>query len=431
MNLVYAVGIDLGTTNSALAYVTEAGRTAMLPNELNEFITPSCVFFEDDEIVVGRLAKKARLFAPDSVAWETKRELGQIHGNAIRGREIPPEVIQGCLLKYLKSILDEKLPGSYQAVITVPAFFDELRRQSVEDSARLAGLDLLDIINEPTAAALAYAECHGVLQGPQSDPATVPHSDWNLLVYDLGGGTFDVSVLRIGPDKTETLATDGDVRLGGSDWDLRLADYLAQKFEAQHLVDPRDDSHASVRLLHIAEEAKRSLSSRLRTTVDFEYQKRQLQLEITREQFEILTADLLERTAHTTKETLAASGLIPDQLDKVVLSGGATRMPKVYSMLEEVTGRAPDTSINPDECVARGAAIYAAHQMAARGLAGTPHCWRFVDVNSHSLGIEGVDPLTGRRQNTILIPRNTPLPASAIQIRHQERRAKHDFHQGS
>lgn len=411
MSLVYAVGIDLGTTNSAVAYVTEAGRTAMWPNELDEYTTPSCIFFDDDGIVVGRAASKARRFAPESVAWETKRDLGQARGKRIRGRELPPEVIHGYLLQHLKSGLDRKLGGNYRVVVTVPAFFDDVRRQSVADSAHLAGLDVLDIINEPTAAALAYAECHGFLG---DEPETKRKPALNLLVYDLGGGTFDVSVLKVRHHEVRTLATDGDVQLGGSDWDQRLADFIAQKFEAKFRIEPRDDAVATSRLLLTAEEAKLSLSARLKTNICFEHQGRQLQLHMTREQFEILTADLLERTAHTTKETLLASGLIPDELDKVVLSGGSTRMPMVTQMLQRVTGRLPDVSINPDECVARGAAIYAAQLLAKQGVAGPRHDWRFIDVNSHSLGIEGVDSLTGRRQNIVLIPRNTPLPAQAL-----------------
>ncbi len=411
MSLVYAVGIDLGTTNSAVAYVTDAGRTAMWPNELDEYTTPSCVFFDDEGIIVGRAARKARRFAPESVAWETKRDLGNPKGQLIRGREIPSAVIHGYLLQHLKQGLDQKLGHEYRVVITVPAFFDDVRRQSVADSAHLAGLQVLDIINEPTAAALAYAEGHGFLL---PDDTAGPPKSLNVLVYDLGGGTFDVSVLQISELESRTLATDGDVRLGGSDWDQRLADFIAQKFEAKFRIEPRDDAMATTRLLFAAEEAKRSLSTRLKTTIRFEHQQHQLQLDLTREQFEILTADLLERTAHTTQATLSASGLIPDELDKVVLSGGSTRMPMVSQMLQRATGRLPDTSINPDECVARGAAIFAAHLLAEKGVSAPRHHWRFVDVNSHSLGIEGIDPVTGRRQNTVLIPRNTPLPAEAL-----------------
>lgn len=421
MSKVYAVGIDLGTTNSVVAYVTDAGRTAMLDNEMGDYVTPSAVYFDDDGTIVGKAAVKAGLFDPDRVAREAKRDFGQpVCERRVRGKEFPPEVIQGCVLAHLKSLADAKTPGSYRVVVTVPAFFDQQRRKAVEDSAQIAGLDLLDIINEPTAAALAYAEQHGYLSANELGEAAgrgtgaAEKPPLHLLVYDLGGGTFDVTVIELRQGKTRTLATDGDVRLGGTDWDRRLADYFAQKFESQFRLDPRDDPASGERLLRLAEDTKQTLSARNRVMVCIEHQHHKLDLEITREQFEILTADFLERTAHTTRETLAASGLGPDQIDKIVLAGGATRMPMVTKMLESLFDRVPDQTLNPDESVARGAAIYAAHLLFEAG-ADTPalNC-QIIDVNSHSLGIEGVDPITGKRQNTILIPRNTPLPTSAL-----------------
>jgi molecular chaperone DnaK len=414
MSHVYAVGIDLGTTNSVVAYVTDAGRTAMLANELGDYITPSVVYFDDEETLVGRAAQKAGLFHPENVALEAKRELGQSrHAQRVRGERLPPEVIQGCVLAHLKSLLDEKLDGDYRVVITVPAFFDQQRRKAVEDSAQVAGLDVLDIINEPTSAALAYAEHHGYLSAADrgNDGNKNP---LNLLVYDLGGGTFDVTVIRLEQGKTRTLATDGDVRLGGSDWDRRLADYFAQKFEAQHRLDPRDDPVTQARLMQLAEETKQTLSARKKAVVCVEYLQHKMDLELTQDQFEILTADFLERTGHTTKETLAASGLSARQIDKIVLAGGATRMPMVAKMLESLLDRVPDQTLNPDESVARGAAIYAAQLLREAGIKTPALNCQIVDVNSHSLGIEGVDPLTGKRQHTILIPRNTPLPTSAL-----------------
>jgi molecular chaperone DnaK len=405
---VFAVGIDLGTTNSAVAYVTEAGQTVMLPNELGELTTPSTVHFDTDGVVVGRQACKALLFDPQGVAECAKRDVGRSHcEQAVHGRQFPPEVVQACILKHFKDLLASHLPGSYGIVITVPAFFDELRRKSVADAARMAGLEILDIVNEPTAAALAYGEHHGYLT-----VSGAPREDLTLLVYDLGGGTFDVTLIQLQPGRIRTLATDGDVRLGGRDWDERLADYAAQKFEAQFRMDPRDDPVARARLRRLAEEAKQTLSVRQKAIIPVDLHGARREVVVTRDQFEALTSDLLERTAHTTRQVLQDAGLSWDRIDKVLLSGGSTRMPMVTRMLEQFSGRVPDRTINPDEAVARGAAIYASFLLAQRGFTGHPLRFHVIDVNSHSLGIEGVDPHTGRRENTILIPRNTPLPTS-------------------
>ena len=411
MRNTIAVGIDLGTTNSAVAYISEAGRTVMLANDIGDAFTPSAVYFDDHEVIVGRDATKALVFEPERVAFRAKRDAGQQHySQPIRGKLIPPEIVQACVLEYLKKTIDKTLAGDYGVVITVPAFFDERRRKSVEDAGRIAGLEVLNILNEPTAAALAYAEYHGYL----SEDSKRHKEPLNILVYDLGGGTFDATVIRLQQGMATTLATDGDVRLGGDDWDLRLADYLAQKFEALHRCDPRDDPIAMNRLLRLAEESKQTLSARHKTTIQFEHEQRECQVDLTREQFEILTSDLLERTAHTARETLAAAGLSVDQLDRVVLAGGATRMPMVLQMLESTFQRVPDQTLNADEAVARGAAIYASHLLHKVGRETAALNCQVVDVNAHSLGIEGVDPVTHKKQNTILIPRNTPLPTSVL-----------------
>ena len=372
--------------------------------------TPSAVLFDEDGMIVGRAAMKALAYDPQHVAYQAKRDLGQPHhARPVRGKLLPPEIVQACILEYFKRLIESKLASDYAVVITVPAFFDEARRQAVQDAAEVAGLEVLDIINEPTSAALAYAEYHGYLSHDDVDRPPL-----SLLVYDLGGGTFDVTVIRLRQGMATTMATDGDVQLGGDDWDLRLADYLGQKFEALYRVDPRDHPTARARLLRLAEETKQTLSVRTKTPIQFEFEGHKLQLELSREQFEILTSDLLERTAHTTRATLEAAGLSADQLDKIVLAGGATRMPMVLKMLEETLGRVPDQTLNPDESVARGAAIYAAHLLQKAGKDSPTLNCQVVDVNAHSLGIEGIDPITQKKQNIVLIPRNTPLPTSAI-----------------
>ncbi len=408
MQHLLAVGIDLGTTNSAVAYVTEAGQTAMLDNELGETTTPSVVYFEADGVTVGRDARKAMLYDPGAVAECAKRDIGAAnYSRPIRGKQLPPEVIQACVLKHLKSTIDAHLDAPYRVVITVPAFFDDRRRKRTADAGGIAGLDVLDIVNEPTAAAMAYGEQHGYLR-----QTGAPKQKLNLLVYDLGGGTFDATVVELSPGQTRTLSTDGDVKLGGRDWDKRLAEYAAQKFESQFRVDPRDDPIAQARIQRLAEEAKESLSVRHKVIIPVDHAGQRREVTITRDQFEILTSDLLERTAHTTKEVVAASGLAWSDIDRILLAGGASRMPMVAGMLEKISGRVPDRSVNPDEAVARGAAVYAAFRLSAEGLLHAPLRFHVVDVNSHSLGIEGLDPHTGRRTNTILIPRNTPLPTS-------------------
>lgn len=407
---IFAVGIDLGTTNSAAACVTEAGQTSVLANPWGELTTPSAVYFDENDVVVGRDARKAIQIDPGGVAERVKRDVGhEFYSKPLHGKSLPPEVIQGCILAHMKELIEQQLAGDYEVVITVPAFFDERRRKSVEQAGQIAGLKILDIVNEPTAAALAFAEHHGYLTAAGST-----QKEMTLLVYDLGGGTFDATVIRLSPGKTETLATDGDVRLGGYDWDHRLAAYAAQKFEGQFRVDPRDDATVMARLTHLAEEAKHTLSTRQKAVIPVHFQRLRRDVEITREQFEVLTSDLLERTLHTSGEVIEDAGLDWSRINKVLLAGGATRMPMVPSKLEVLSGRVPDRSVSPDESVARGAAIYASFRLAQRGNAGHPLRFQVIDVNSHSLGIEGVDPITGRRENTIVIPRNTPLPATAI-----------------
>ena len=291
----------------------------------------------------------------------------------------------------------------YSVVITVPAYFDEPRRQATADAGQIAGLEVIDIVDEPTAAALAFGEHLGFL-----GPTAKSREEITLLVYDLGGGTFDATLIRLKPGDIQSLATDGDVRLGGRDWDSRLVKFFAERFETEYGLDPRGTPGSEAELYILAEKAKCALSVRPKTTVKVTFEGLESTFELTRDTFEELSADLLERTLFTNRQVLAAAKMDWKNIDRILLVGGSTRMPMVGRMLEQQSGITPDRSVNPDEAVARGAALYAHALLAEEN--GTSNL-KIVSVNSHSLGVEGTNVSTNRRENAVLIPRNTPLPA--------------------
>jgi molecular chaperone DnaK len=407
-----AVGIDLGTTYSAIAWLDDTGRPETLVNGEGDKLTPSAVLFEGDDVVVGKEAVKALATDADDVALRAKRSLGtRSFGRPLGGRDYPPEAIQAWILQKLKLDAARQIGPVTHAVVTVPAYFDEVRRKATQDAGYIAGLEVLDIINEPTAAAIAYGFREGVAERSPAKTNSAKRPE-RILVYDLGGGTFDVTVLEIDGANFVALATDGDVALGGNDWDDRLVDFVAEKFIAKHQKDPRQDANTAGRLWRECEDAKRTLSAREKTTIACDYRGLALRLEITRAEFQQITADLLERTAFTTKETLLASGLEWPDIDKVLLVGGSTRMPAVREMLREVTGQQPDVSISPDEAVAQGAALRAGHLLAKEA----DRRFHIKNVNSHSLGVVGTESSTRRERCAILIPRNTPLPVMAKRI---------------
>ncbi|MCS7304032.1 MAG: Hsp70 family protein [Thermoguttaceae bacterium] len=407
MGKLKPIGIDLGTTNSAVAWVDHAGRTAMVPNSEGDILTPSVVFFDDYEVIVGKEARAAAILYPDRVAECVKRDMGHpYYSKPIRGQYLPPEVIQACILRKLKADILHTLGPDTAVVITVPAYFDELRRKATADAGEMAGLRVLDIVNEPTAAALSFGEAVGFLT-----PSGSPKEEMTVMVYDLGGGTFDVTLLHLAPGTIRTIATDGDVQLGGRDWDMRLVDYVAEQFKAIHGLDPRQTPAGLQRLLDTCVEAKHTLSARTKTKVRVVHEGRIADIEVTREKFEELTADLLERTAYTCRQLLAAAKMDWSQINRILLVGGSTRMPMVSRMLKQLSGMEPDHTVNPDEAVARGAAQYASYLLAKQGGIYTRPSFEVVNVNAHSLGVEGIDPDTMRKTNVILIPRNTPLPA--------------------
>jgi molecular chaperone DnaK len=412
-----AVGIDLGTTLSAAAYISETGQSTMIRNGDGEILTPSVVQFERNgkavNFIVGQQAKKSVGTHSGAVAECVKRDMGSTsYSHRILGERLPPEVIQAVILRQLKTDIDKQLKRSnvdgrsspeYKVVITVPAYFDEPRRHATALAGKMAGLDVIDIVNEPTAAALAFGEYLGYL-----DSTGMPREEITLLVYDLGGGTFDVTLLQLKPGDIRALATDGDVQLGGRDWDACIVGCLAEQFVNQHGIDPRDDPGSNATLYHIAEEVKHALSNRPQAARLLAFNGRECCAQMTRDRFEEETTDLLERTADTTRDVLAAAKMDWAQVDRILLVGGSTRMPMVACMLEHQSGITPDRSVNPDEAVARGAALYARYLLAdEHGQSST----KIVDVNAHSLGIEGTNVQTGRRENCVLIPLNTPLPA--------------------
>ncbi len=407
----HPIGIDLGTTFSAVAWVDESGRTAMIRNAEGDLLTPSVVLFSEEETAVGKEARTATAVHPELVVEWVKRDMGQpYYTRPIRGKKLPPEVIQSCILRKLKLDAVNALGQCDRVVITVPAYFDEPRRKATADAAELAGLKLLDIVNEPTAAALAFGETLGYL----SSTATAKH-EMTLFVYDLGGGTFDATLLRLAPGNIQTIATDGDVQLGGHDWDLRMAEYVADQFQKAHGVDPRQDAAAMNRVLAAVIDAKHTLSARSRAIVRADVGGHMMEVPVTREQFQEMTADLLERTAYTTRQLLAAAKMRWKDVSRLLLVGGSTRMPMVVNMLRQLSGLEPDHTVNPDEAVARGAALYAAYLLEKEARGGQHAELTITNVNSHSLGVEGLHPETLRKTNVVLIPRNTPLPAKVTQ----------------
>ena len=405
-----AVGIDLGTTYSVVAYVDETGRPVTIVNAEGELTTPSVVLLEGGQAIVGKEALKAVAHEAENVADLAKRDLGnRTFRKTIDGRRYPPEAIQAWVLAKIKQDAQQHLGEFTKVVITVPAYFDEVRRKATQDSGYIAGLDVIDIINEPTAAAVAY----GFQQGFLNDAGKAARPQ-KVLVYDLGGGTFDVTVMEIVGSEFKTLATDGDVQLGGRDWDQRIVDYAAEEFIRQHGVDPRDDANAAGRLWRECEDAKRTLSARAKTVIAFDFLGKAVRVDLTRDRFLELTHDLLERTQFTARQTVQAAGLAWADIDRTLLVGGSTRMPMVREMLTESAGKAPETAVSADEAVAHGAALHAALILARTG-GGQPN-FRVRNVNSHSLGVVATDRETQRKRNATLIPRNTPLPVSAKRV---------------
>ena len=391
------IGIDLGTTNSVVA-VMEGGKPTVIANAEGSRTTPSIVgFAKNGERLVGQLAKRQAILNPDNTIISIKRHMGEDYKKNIDGKDYTPQEISAMILRKLaddaSTYLGEKVTS---AVITVPAYFNDAQRQATKDAGKIAGLDVLRIVNEPTAAALAYG-----LEKQNSE---------KVLVFDLGGGTFDVSVLEIGDGVHEVLSTSGDTHLGGDDFDQKIIDWLCDEFKKQEGIDLRSDKQAMQRLKEAAEKAKCELSSVVETNINLPFitadanGPKHLDMNLTRAKFEELSHDLLERCKTPVERAIKDAGISKSDLNEVELVGGSTRIPAVQQLVKEYTGKDPNQSVNPDEVVAVGAAIQAGV------LAGEVKDIVLLDVTPLTLGIETLGGVM-----TPLVPRNTTIPVSKSQ----------------
>jgi molecular chaperone DnaK len=414
------IGIDLGTTNSVVA-VVEGGNPTVIANQEGSRLTPSVVgFTKEEETLVGQVAKRQAITNPENTVFSIKRFMGRRYDEVlseiklvpykvvkasngdvrveIRGKQYAPPEISGMILRKLKEAAEAYLGEKVtQAVITVPAYFNDSQRQATKDAGKIAGLEVLRIINEPTAAALAYG--------------MDKKKDETIAVYDLGGGTFDVSVLEIGEGVFEVKATNGDTHLGGDDFDQRVMDWIAEEFKKEHGIDLRKDRMALQRLKEAAEKAKCELSSTLQTEINLPFitadasGPKHLVLTLTRAKLESLVADLIERTLGPCRQAMKDAGVSPGDIDEVILVGGQIRMPKVQEAVKQLFGKEPHKGVNPDEVVAVGAAVQAAV------LTGEVKDLLLLDVTPLSLGIETLGGVM-----TPLITRNTTIPTKKSEI---------------
>jgi molecular chaperone DnaK len=414
--MAQVVGIDLGTTYCAMATLNEKGMAVTLPNSDGDILTPSAVYVHNLQAVVGQPALDILAEQPGRVATLIKRKMGQPEYGMVDGLNYRAETLSALILKKLAQDLEKRLGKVAGVVITVPAYYDDTRRKATQDAGTIAGLNVIDIIDEPTAAALAYAQDAG--KGG-------PHQ--TVMVYDLGGGTFDVSIVRLTPKKFHVLAIEGDVRLGGHDFDERLVQIAANAFMKKYGTDPRSDAQSLAQLQLSAERAKRSLGKLTEASITVMHAGQKLAVPISREEFEQATRDLLLRTRATCLQVLKRGNLTWAQIDRVLLVGGSTHMPMTKRMLAELTGQEPDQSLAVSEVVARGAALHAGikiardrkseDSMSSEVMAELEDIVE-ISVNAHSLGIEVRDRKTpeAEKLNDILIPKNSQLPASASRI---------------
>ena len=392
------IGIDLGTTNSAVA-VMEGGQSTIIPNIEGNRTTPSIVAFtKDGERLVGETAKRQAITNPERTIASIKRHMGTDYKVTIDGKDYSPQEISAMILQKLKSDAESYLGETItEAVITVPAYFTDAQRQATKDAGRIAGLDVKRIVNEPTAAALAYGE------DKDKDSTTV-------MIYDLGGGTFDVSILELSDGVFEVQATRGNNKLGGDDFDERVIDWIAENFKKENGVDLKADRMSLQRLKEAAEKAKKELSSTMSTNINLPFITANasgplhLNMDLTRAKFDELTGDLVKKTEEPVREALKDADLSASDIDKVLLVGGSTRVPAVQELVKSIVGKDPQKDINPDECVALGAAIQAGV------LSGDVKDLLLLDVTPLSLGIETMGGVTTR-----LIERNTTIPTKKSQ----------------
>jgi len=392
------IGIDLGTTNSCVA-VMEGKDPKVITNPEGSRTTPSVVAFKNGERIVGGAAKRQMITNPDNTVYSIKRKMGTDEKVTLEGKQYTPQEISAMILTYLKDYAETYLGEKVEkAVITVPAYFNDAQRQATKDAGKIAGMDVVRIINEPTASALAF--------GIDKDK-----KDEKILVYDLGGGTFDVSILDIADGTFEVLSTAGDTHLGGDDFDNILINWLADNFKKQHGIDLTKDKMAMQRLKEAAEKAKIDLSGMVQTQISLPFISAgaegplHLEATLTRAQFDEMTKGLVERTMGPVRQALSDAKLSPNDLSQVLLVGGSTRIPAVQAAVKKELGKEPNQSVNPDECVAIGAAIQGAV------ISGDVKDVLLLDVTPLSLGIETLGGVM-----TVLIPRNTTIPTSKSQV---------------
>ena len=391
------IGIDLGTTNSCVA-VLEGGDPVVIPNAEGARTTPSVVQIKDGERLVGQVAKRGAISNPDGTISSIKRHMGSDYKVNVEGKEYTPQEISAIILQKLKADAEAYLGEDVKkAVITVPAYFNDAQRQATKDAGKIAGLEVERIINEPTAASLAY--------GLEKDASQ------KIMVFDLGGGTFDVSILELGDGVFEVMATSGNNHLGGDDFDNKVIDWLADEFKKENGVDLKADKMALQRLKEAAEKAKIELSSTLKTEINLPFitataeGPKHLQMDLSRAKFDELTADLVDATRGPVNQALSDAGISGADLGRVILVGGSSRIPAVQAAVKGITGKDADKSVNPDECVAVGAAIQGGV------LAGEVNDVLLLDVTPLSLGIETLGGVS-----TKLIERNTTIPTKKSQV---------------
>lgn len=406
-----AIGIDLGTTYSGMAYVNEHGQAEIIPNREGERITPSVVLFDGETPIVGSIAKRSAVASPLNVCQFVKRQIGEKDWRFLTedDRSYTAEEISAFILKRLmedaSAVMDCEISS---AVITVPAYFNDAQRKATQDAGKIAGLDVLRIINEPTAAALAYG------MNKAEEPQTI-------MVYDLGGGTFDVTIMHIAQDEIDVIATGGDKNLGGFDWDNKVMEFLNGQFQKAGGRDLFDDLALLQDLRDKAEIGKKTLSLRDHTKLFMSADGKNVTVELSRQEFEQMTADLLKRTETLMEMTLEDAKMNWGDIHKILMVGGATRMKSVPVLIEKISGKKPSAELHPDEVVSVGAGLLAAilqNESRPSGISshdGLP-ILMISDVNSHSLGVVALDSRTGKPYNSIILPKDTKVSTIASNI---------------